>query len=236
MQKFISALARVSSTSGASPRVPITASCCRTSFLPASFQNAPTRFLPVSTPCRLYAVRPNVGDFVMPEHPLPAESFPSMIPPPRGGMTVELFLKRIGKDCGQYADKYNSWEELFTFKRRQLKNLEIPVQQRRWILRWVHKYKLGVEPYAIPFKSKANKHKARREANRKAFLEAKAKVMKVRDEIRAERRIARLREKNELKRLEEEQHAEQELMKEVAAIRAQQERDAAAASSAQKTV
>jgi len=97
--------------------------------------------------------------------------------PPRSGITVELFLKKIGKDCAKYAPKFKSWEELMSFKTLELKKLEIAVSQRRWILHWVHKYKLGEDPFSIRFKSKARKNreiaKAKKEAHEANVLKGK---------------------------------------------------------------
>jgi len=67
------------------------------------------------------------------------------IPPPNG-LTVETFLKNIKKDCVDHATKFQSWEELMTLKTAELKKREIPTKQRKWILRWVEKYKQGVPP------------------------------------------------------------------------------------------
>jgi hypothetical protein len=37
------------------------------------------------------------------------------------GMTVELFLEKIGKGCKAHLDKFPSWEELMTMKTREMK-------------------------------------------------------------------------------------------------------------------
>lgn len=63
-----------------------------------------------------------------------------------GGLTVETFLEKIGKECGEHKDKIKTWEELFTLKSLALKKLEIPIKQRRWILRWTEKYRQGITP------------------------------------------------------------------------------------------
>jgi hypothetical protein len=55
-------------------------------------------------------------------------------------MTVEKFLKTIGRGCDEYIDKL-TWEKLMTSGSRQLKQLGIPCRQRKWILLWVEKYR-----------------------------------------------------------------------------------------------
>lgn len=56
-----------------------------------------------------------------------------VIPPPNG-KTVESFLTTIGKDVGKYHEKFESWEHLFLSRGRTLKEMDIPVRQRRHIL------------------------------------------------------------------------------------------------------
>jgi len=67
-------------------------------------------------------------------------------PPPPEGLTVKAFLNFIGKECEDHVEAFESFEQLMTMKSRQMKDLEIPVKQRRWILRWVEKYKQGLFP------------------------------------------------------------------------------------------
>lgn len=70
----------------------------------------------------------------------------SHVPFHLGGLTVETFLKKIGKECDEYVDKFESWEELFTMKSEMMKKREIPCVQRKWILHWVNRYRLGDTP------------------------------------------------------------------------------------------
>eukprot|EP01102_Stenamoeba_stenopodia_P003707 TRINITY_DN13863_c0_g1_i1.p1 TRINITY_DN13863_c0_g1~~TRINITY_DN13863_c0_g1_i1.p1 ORF type:complete len:213 (-),score=49.77 TRINITY_DN13863_c0_g1_i1:62-700(-) len=65
------------------------------------------------------------------------------IPPPPPDLTVETFLERIKKNCVEHKDKFASWEELMTMKGRQMKEKGISIKQRKWILRWVERYKQG---------------------------------------------------------------------------------------------
>lgn len=73
-------------------------------------------------------------------------------------MTVEKFLKTIGRGCEDYIDKIETWENLFTFKSRKLKELGIPTRQRKWILNWCERYRQGYDPWYIPLRSKASKN------------------------------------------------------------------------------
>jgi len=84
------------------------------------------------------------------------------LPEPRFGITKEIFLQKIGKGCSEYADKFQSWEELMTLKGQTLKKREIPVKARRWILNWVEKYKQGEEPRGVRFASIAEKNKEKK--------------------------------------------------------------------------
>jgi hypothetical protein len=71
---------------------------------------------------------------------------PGMVPRRRRGLTVETFLEKIGKGCAEHKDKFSSWEDLFTFKSRTLRLKEIPTKQRKWILKWVERYRQGDTP------------------------------------------------------------------------------------------
>eukprot|EP00026_Physarum_polycephalum_P015569 Phypoly_transcript_16282.p1 GENE.Phypoly_transcript_16282~~Phypoly_transcript_16282.p1 ORF type:complete len:225 (+),score=24.19 Phypoly_transcript_16282:70-675(+) len=79
--------------------------------------------------------------------------------PPRDGMTVELFLKTLGRGCDEYIEFFPSWDHLFLMKGRDMKMLGIPIHQRRWILRWVEAYRCGRDPVYI------NKHKSKTKRN-----------------------------------------------------------------------
>ncbi len=72
---------------------------------------------------------------------------------------MKAFLERIGKNCGDYHDKFASWGELFTFTGAQMKEKGIPISARRWIMQWREKYRHGEEPFSIKFKSKSKKNK-----------------------------------------------------------------------------
>ena len=78
------------------------------------------------------------------------------VPPPRGnfhrsyyefmtdgidGLNVESFLKVLGRGCPEQAKKFDGWGKLFTTDSVALKKAGVPIQQRRWILAWVEKYR-----------------------------------------------------------------------------------------------
>ncbi|CAG8712090.1 4914_t:CDS:2 [Gigaspora margarita] len=79
------------------------------------------------------------------------------IPPPRGSITTHKeFLEKIGRDCGDLADKFRA--SLFISK--EMKDaLELPTKQRRWILAWTQHYRDGLDPYNIPIRTKKKQKK-----------------------------------------------------------------------------
>ena len=44
-------------------------------------------------------------------------------------------MKKIGKGCEEHADKFSSWDELMAARTWELKTNDIPVRQRKWILK-----------------------------------------------------------------------------------------------------
>ncbi|KAF0359431.1 IGR protein motif-domain-containing protein [Gigaspora margarita] len=83
------------------------------------------------------------------------------IPPPRGSITTHKeFLEKIGRDCGDLADKFRDWDHLFTASSQEMKDaLELPTKQRRWILAWTQHYRDGLDPYNIPIRTKKKQKK-----------------------------------------------------------------------------
>ena len=51
------------------------------------------------------------------------------------GMTPEVFCKQIGGDCAEYADKFESMDEIFNFDGRQFREKGLPPVQRKYIMR-----------------------------------------------------------------------------------------------------
>ena len=83
----------------------------------------------------------------------PSEGAPAAVAPAgpkavvaaRNGMTVETFLKTIGRGVEEAASKFKTWDELVTSDGDAMKAKGVKVRQRRWILNWVEKYRTGVE-------------------------------------------------------------------------------------------
>lgn len=54
------------------------------------------------------------------------------------------FLRIIGRDLSQYADKFPSWEALFSLTSPQLKEMGVePARTRRYLLDWLRRYREG---------------------------------------------------------------------------------------------
>ncbi|KAF9584311.1 hypothetical protein BGW38_006906 [Lunasporangiospora selenospora] len=83
------------------------------------------------------------------------------IPAPRGDIQdPAVFLTKIGRSSEQAAEKFKSWDHLFTASTQEMKSgLGLSVKQRRWILNWREKYRQGVDPYVIPLKPVKKKSK-----------------------------------------------------------------------------
>ncbi|KAF9933057.1 hypothetical protein BGZ67_004422 [Mortierella alpina] len=83
------------------------------------------------------------------------------VPAPRGDIQdPAAFLTKIGRNSASLAEKFKSWEHLFTASSAEMKaDLGFSVNQRRWILNWTEKYRQGVDPYVIPAKPVKKKSK-----------------------------------------------------------------------------
>ncbi|KAG0220671.1 IGR protein motif-domain-containing protein [Mortierella sp. GBAus27b] len=83
------------------------------------------------------------------------------IPAPRGDVQdPAAFLTKIGRNSAQVADKFKSWDHLFTATAHEMKtDMALSVKQRRWILSWREKYRQGVDPYDIPLNPPKKKTK-----------------------------------------------------------------------------
>ncbi|KKA28357.1 hypothetical protein TD95_000196 [Thielaviopsis punctulata] len=58
---------------------------------------------------------------------------------------VPTFLRVIGRDLVQYADKFPSWEALFTLSSEQLRELGVePARSRKYLLQWLQRYRNGL--------------------------------------------------------------------------------------------
>ena len=72
------------------------------------------------------------------------------IPPPGLGLrapvdlSAEEFCRQIGGECDEYADKFESLDELLLCDGIKMKNKEIPVHQRRYMLRCIELLRRGL--------------------------------------------------------------------------------------------
>ena len=64
-------------------------------------------------------------------HRVPAPGLKLKIP---WDMTPEKFCQQIGGDCDEVADKFESMDQIFSETGRQLKQRDIPVHQRKYIM------------------------------------------------------------------------------------------------------
>ncbi|KAF9988247.1 hypothetical protein BGZ65_009944 [Modicella reniformis] len=83
------------------------------------------------------------------------------VPAPRGSIQdPATFLTKIGRNSVQLADKFKSWDHLFTATTAEMKTeMALSIKQRRWILNWREKYRQGVDLYDIPLKPPKKKTK-----------------------------------------------------------------------------
>ncbi|KAF8926906.1 IGR protein motif-domain-containing protein [Dissophora ornata] len=90
-----------------------------------------------------------------------AGSVKKSVPAPRGDIQdPAAFLTKIGRSSAPLAEKFKSWEHLFSATTGEMKSdLALSVKQRRWILNWREKFRQGVDPYVIPLKPPKKKTK-----------------------------------------------------------------------------
>jgi len=74
-------------------------------------------------------------------------------------MTVEKFLNTIGRGCEVHISKFETWEKLFSTRGRGLKELGIPLRDRKYMLNWIEKYRQGWEPRYVRFHSRTTRNK-----------------------------------------------------------------------------
>eukprot|EP01128_Nolandella_sp_AFSM9_P007347 TRINITY_DN399_c1_g1_i1.p1 TRINITY_DN399_c1_g1~~TRINITY_DN399_c1_g1_i1.p1 ORF type:complete len:243 (-),score=63.65 TRINITY_DN399_c1_g1_i1:144-818(-) len=91
--------------------------------------------------------------------PSPIPRLYGVVPEPRNGMTMEKFLKAIGRDIWtNYEETFTSWEHLFRSRGNEMKKLEVAVRDRKYILAWTERYRQGIDPYFMPLKSKSKRN------------------------------------------------------------------------------
>lgn len=54
--------------------------------------------------------------------------------PAQGDLTVEAFLKSIGRGCEEVSAKFATWKDLFCMTSEQMKAAGIPTAKRKYIL------------------------------------------------------------------------------------------------------
>ncbi|KNC96816.1 uncharacterized protein SPPG_08017 [Spizellomyces punctatus DAOM BR117] len=98
---------------------------------------------------------------------LPAKEKATFVPKTRGPFTdPKTFLTAIGRGCDSYADKFKSWEHLFTVTADQMeKELGVKCTHRKYIMGWREWYKRGIDPYPVEIPKRQKK-----------YLKSKAKV------------------------------------------------------------
>ncbi|KAI9312925.1 IGR protein motif-domain-containing protein [Dichotomocladium elegans] len=74
------------------------------------------------------------------------------VPAPRGNIKEPAdFLSAIGRNCDEYATKFETWESLFITDSRTMRNeFAIPTKQRKYILAWREWYRQGQDLHAVP--------------------------------------------------------------------------------------
>lgn len=92
-----------------------------------------------------------------------------MVPAPSKEIPdADTFLKTIGRECGELGETFeNKWENLFTWDSRTMKEKGVGVQQRRYILHQVHRFRNGEEIREV---KKGKKSFFGGERNRKANI------------------------------------------------------------------
>jgi len=145
---------------------------------------------------------PLVGDLVF-RNDIPPEVLNKIpprqgIPPPRYGITKNVFLHIIGRGVDKHADKFADWNELMAADQSIMESKEIPIQHSRHMLRWIHKYKQGIEPQHKRLTSIAKKHKEARKESRDRHAAILRRVTEGREAQKKARR--EILEANPLKR------------------------------------
>ena len=90
----------------------------------------------------------------------------SSIPPPTKEIdSVDVFLKKIGRDAHQVAaSKIPSWDALFTMTTEEFKTAGLQPRQRKYILRWREKFRQGEELMPLPVMRKLHGGERKRKA------------------------------------------------------------------------
>lgn len=82
---------------------------------------------------------------------------------------VSTFLQKIGRNMGQYAEHFDTWDSLMHVEGETLKAKGIDTRDRRYLLSWVEKYKQNIELREFKRGRKRWGGERNRTANRAAF-------------------------------------------------------------------
>ncbi|CCC09950.1 hypothetical protein SMACR_02530 [Sordaria macrospora] len=106
-----------------------------------SFLRIPSALGLLFRPCAVSApvTVPGLNAHARWAHKLPLIPAPTPFVP-----DVPTFLNLIGRDLKQHADKFPTWEALFTLTTDQLRELGVePPRTRRYLLRWRQRFREG---------------------------------------------------------------------------------------------
>ncbi|GMM49921.1 Fyv4 protein [Starmerella bacillaris] len=73
-------------------------------------------------------------------------SFASRTTPTATVPDAPTFLAKIGRNMSQYAEHFDSWDNLMNAKSKALKAKGIDTRDRRYLLAWIERYKQNVDP------------------------------------------------------------------------------------------
>lgn len=105
--------------------------------------------------------------------PKPTEEIPN----------VEAFLKKIGRNSLEFSESVyeNKWENLFLFKLKELRNKNMPIDTRRYVMSQVEKFRLGEYDLVKEVKNGVKKNGGERKVNKMRLAKEKD-LMKELDE------------------------------------------------------
>ncbi|KAJ3019851.1 hypothetical protein HKX48_001680 [Thoreauomyces humboldtii] len=83
-----------------------------------------------------------------------------LVPAPRGPYNdPKSFLTAIGRGCDVYADKFTSWDHLFTATAEAMEtDMGVKVAQRKYILGWRDWFRRGIDPYEVKIPVRQKKY------------------------------------------------------------------------------
>ncbi|KAJ1553106.1 telomere length regulation protein [Nowakowskiella sp. JEL0078] len=98
------------------------------------------------------------------------------VPAPRGEHSkgeikdVKGFLSAIGRKCEDVADKFATWDELFTIGSNEMTKRGINIQQKKYILKWIELYRRGHTLEAVEKAERQRKYRKLRWAVKQAKI------------------------------------------------------------------